>query len=135
MIREHIAYTIDFTIAYLNYLIDYKRSIIQCGEEEYDPSKKGTDFILVEFSSYDLLETIYEDLIDKNFTETECNQLVWNRNKITDETAWKFLAYFFSLADEYETIEELKELIAETDRVYFTDEEIEKIFSHRYDFG
>jgi hypothetical protein len=78
----------------------------------------------------DFIEQLEQDLEDKGFTENEATE-VYCGTYSKDITKYKILAYCYKLYDGFETVEELKQIIRESDESRiedFTEEEIQQIF-------
>lgn len=77
------------------------------------------------------INAIRDDLTDKRFTDAEVDELMKEEGAVSDQVAYKFLAYWFKLYDSCDTIDELKDNI-EFDNVCdgstFTEEDIQRIF-------
>ena len=72
---------------------------------------------------------IKEDLADTGFTEEEIEQVL--EQSLDNDVAYKFMAYFCSLYNDYTSSNELMKLIEENqdlDLDEFTEEDIDEIF-------
>jgi len=76
-------------------------------------------------------ELIAEDLEDKDFSDSEIEEIVYSKNP-DSKTAYKFVAYMLLLYNDYETIDELRYLCEEKGLLDdLTDEDLENILMQR----
>ena len=77
-------------------------------------------------------EAVKEDLLDKDFNDEEIRQVI--AQDMTKDTAYHICSYIFSLANGYETLDELKKSISEDFEIAleeFSDEDLKKIYTCR----
>lgn len=112
---------------------NYLRSI------SIEPKCKIDDIDLIDFiDNKAFLDAVRTDLEDKGFTSTETDEII---NKTVDGTytfeesvCYKWLAYLYVLYNDYDTTEELIEIIKESDFSNiedYIDEDFEEIVKAR----
>ena len=84
------------------YINDWKNVVESYIDNHYENSLEIT-------SEPHIQEAIYEDLLDKNFTKEEINEILDSHP--SQVTSYKFLAYFILLYHDWTTSNELMNLI------------------------
>lgn len=107
-------------------LADYKNDMLNVLIDEGTISKSEADDYV---DSRELNEMIFEDLTDKNFNYHEVNEIIMQQG--SNDTMYKFLAYFIATESEYNSVDELKYIIETSsyhDITNYTLEDFNKIF-------
>ena len=107
-------------------LADYKNDMLNVLIDEGTISEsEANDYV----DSRELNEMIFEDLTDKNFNYHEVNEIIMQQG--SNDTMYKFLAYFIATESEYNSVDELKYIIETSsyhDITNYTLEDFNKIF-------
>lgn len=107
-------------------LADYKNDMLNVLIDEGTISEsEANDYV----DSRELNEMIFEDLTDKNFNYHEVNEIIMQQG--SNDTMYKFLAYFIATESEYNSVDELKYIIETSsyhDITNYTLEDFNNIF-------